>query len=102
MRTGVINPGQLQAVREILFDDTNVGNADPLHDRDIAVFSDVQANYTIEGEDIGAGIAAEDLDGDGFITVTHIVPVGGGGGGAGHRRRHRQDPQFRDSEFRGR
>ena len=83
MRTGVINPGQLQAVREILFDDTNVGNADPLHDRDIAMFSDVQANYTIEGEDIGAGIAAEDLDGDGFITVTHIVPVGGGGGGAG-------------------
>ena len=48
MRTGVVNPGQLEAVREILTDTTHVGNADPLHNRDTAVFSDIRSNYTIE------------------------------------------------------
>ena len=83
MRTGIVNPGQLQAVREILTDTTNVGNSDPLHDRDIAVFSDIRSNYTIETVTPGGAIG--DGDGDGFITVAHTPVVVGGGGGGGLR-----------------
>ena len=56
------------------------GTTNDADDIDIAVFSDIQANYTIEGADFDT--VAADIDGDGYITVTH-VPVGGGGGGAG-------------------
>src|SRR4029078_1573323 len=57
----------------------NVGNSDPLHDRDIAVFSDIRSNYTIETVTPGGAIG--DGNGDGFITVAHTPVVGGGGGG---------------------
>ena len=80
MRTGLVNPGQLEAVREILTDNTNVGNSDSLHDRDIAVFSDIRSNYTIETVTPGGAIGDGD-DGDDFITVAHTPVVVGGGGG---------------------
>jgi Ca2+-binding RTX toxin-like protein len=89
MRTGVINPGQLQAVRELLNSDgTSVagtfGSTNSASDIDVAVFTDVIANYTIEGDVAGDGVVtASDTDGDGFITVAHTPPVGGGGGGGG-------------------
>ena len=52
------NPGQLSIVREILYDTT------PGNDTDVAVFSDVQANYTIVRNGTN-------------VTVTHN-PVAGG------------------------
>ena len=66
-----INPGQIHIVRELI-DDANGG------DFDTAVFSDIRANYQIETDATGN---IGDGDGDGFITVTHLVPGGGGGGG---------------------
>jgi Ca2+-binding RTX toxin-like protein len=85
MRTGVINPGQLQAVREILNSDNShvgaAGTSNSATDVDIAVFSDNLANYTIETNGLGA---IGDSDGDGLITVAH-TPPGGGGGGGGNR-----------------
>ncbi|MBU6373240.1 MAG: cadherin-like domain-containing protein [Alphaproteobacteria bacterium] len=51
-----------QIVREILWDDTP-GNVDT------AVYSGVMSAYSIEGDGV-------DVDGDGFITVTHLPPVG--------------------------
>ena len=85
MRTGEVNPGQLQAVREILNSDgslvSDTGQTTNLAgDVDIAVFSDVRANYVIETDDLGN---IGDGDGDGFITVQHVPPGGGGGGGGG-------------------
>ena len=80
MRTGIVNPGQLEAVREILYDNTQVGNSTPGHDRDIAVFSDVFENYTIERD--APGNIGDGADADTFITVAHTPPVVGGGGGA--------------------
>ncbi len=80
MRSRLVNPGQLEGVREILTDTTHVGNSDPLHNRDIAVFSDIKSNYTIETVGIGGPIG--DGDGDGFITVAHTPVVGAGGGAA--------------------
>ena len=50
-----------------------------LHDRDIAVFSDIRSNYTIETVTPGGAIG--DGNGDGFITVAHTPVVVGGGGG---------------------
>ncbi len=87
MRTGIINPGQLKAVREILnSDNSNVTAARSTNsatDIDTAVFRDVIANYAIEGHT--ALVGAADINGDGFIKVTHTppAPVGGGGGGGG-------------------
>ena len=88
LRSGEINPGQLKAVREILNSDgskvSDTGETtNSATDRDIAIFSDIQANYTIEGADPFAliPVVAADTDGDGFITITHNVPGGGGGGG---------------------
>jgi Ca2+-binding RTX toxin-like protein len=77
MRSGDINPGQLQAVREILNSDGSqvaLSSTNQPGDIDVAMFSDIRANYTIEG-------GGADTNSDGFITVTHNVPVGGGGGG---------------------
>jgi Ca2+-binding RTX toxin-like protein len=88
MRTGVINPGQLQAVRELVNSDGTaiagtLGSTNSAGDIDVAVFTDVLANYTIEGDVAGDGVVtASDTDGDGFITVAHTPPGGGGGGGA--------------------
>ena len=86
LRSGEINPGQLKAVREILNSDgskvSDTGETtNSATDRDIAIFSDIQANYTIEGANALEGIVAADTGGDGFITITHNVPGGGGGGG---------------------
>ncbi|MGQ0674409.1 MAG: peroxidase family protein [Hyphomicrobium sp.] len=61
--SGEITPGQLSIVREIIND-----NNGP--DFDTAVFTDVLANYIIEGD-------GEDIDSDGFITVSHIDPNDG-------------------------
>ena len=47
MRTGIVNPGQLQAVREILYDNATDGSNPADLSEDVAVFSDVRANYTI-------------------------------------------------------
>ncbi len=80
MLNRLVNPGQLQAVREILYDDTDVGNNTPGHDRDVAVYSDIRSNYTIERVTPGGAIG--DGDGDGFITVAHTPVVGAGGGAA--------------------
>lgn len=66
---GQINPGNIHIVREILF-------ADGSNDVDTAVFSDIMANYTLEG------IVGVDLDGDGFITVSHDLVTPGDGLGA--------------------
>ncbi len=67
MFSGAIKPGQLQIVREIL-DTTNAGI-------DVALYSGSIADYTIEGN--GA-----DVDGDGFITVSHNDAALGAGQGA--------------------
>jgi Ca2+-binding RTX toxin-like protein len=56
-----INPGQLKAVREILYDTTP-------GDTDTAVFNDVLSTYTITP------------NADGSVTVVHNATVGGGGG----------------------
>ena len=58
MLAGRYNPGQLVIVREIL-------NSNDISSVDAAVYSDIRANYSLEG---GVGV---DADGDGFITVTH-------------------------------
>src|ERR1700759_1679655 len=63
----------------ILTDNTNTALSDPLHDRDIAVFSDIRSNYTIETV---APNVIGDADGDGFITVAHTPVITGGGGAA--------------------
>lgn len=63
-----INPGDIQIGREITW-------ADGFDDIDTAVFTDIRANYTIEGDGL-------DLDGDGFITVSHNSAVLGVGLGA--------------------
>ena len=89
MRTGVINPGQLEGVREILNSsdgkvsvDGSTNNFATTGDVDFAVFNDIIDNYTIEGDNLATGvIEVSDQDGDGFISVAHIAPVGGGGGG---------------------
>ncbi|MEQ1576222.1 MAG: peroxidase family protein [Hyphomicrobium sp.] len=88
MLSGEINPGQLKIVREVLNSDgTQVSatgsSTNKAGDIDIAVFSDAQVNYEIEGAGLAPGVVASDIDGDGFITVTHIPAAGGGGGGAG-------------------
>jgi Ca2+-binding RTX toxin-like protein len=62
--TRTLNPGQLQIVREIIV-------ADGTNDVDTALFSDIRANYIIEGQN-GVVVAA-DVDGDGFITITHSI-----------------------------
>jgi Ca2+-binding RTX toxin-like protein len=81
MRIGAVNPGQLEAVREIITTEPNTG----FHGRDIAVFSDIFDNYTIETTTPGAIASATtigDGDGDGFISVRHTPTVGAGGGAA--------------------
>ncbi|MEQ1715527.1 MAG: peroxidase family protein, partial [Hyphomicrobium sp.] len=87
LRSGEINPGQLKAVREILNSDgskvsNTLGSTNDgvivagvfSGDVDIAVFQDARSNYEIEGfVDDGLGnVSVADLDGDGFITVTHL------------------------------
>ncbi len=63
MLDGTYNPGQLVIAREIL-----PGSGG--FNFDTARFSDIRGNYAIEGADLG--VAAADLDGDGFITVRHV------------------------------
>src|SRR5690606_5898771 len=67
MVSGEINPGQLEIVREILV-------AEPgEHDVDTAVFSDLRLNYIVEGDEFFPDFNGFfDVDGDGFITVTHL------------------------------
>ena len=107
MRTGVINPGQLKAVREVLNSDGSLVTGPTTNDVsfdingkftgdvDIAVFNDIQANYTVtaNGRTI---LSAGDTDIDaldqaalnavaingGFVTVAHTPPTVGGGGAA--------------------
>ena len=67
---GEIKVAELHVVREIL-------SADGSTDVDTAEFSGNRSEYTIEGFD---GVTANDVDGDGFITVSH--DVGGTGLGA--------------------
>ena len=63
-----INPGQLSIVREIRYDDTNpTGLARNI---DTAAFFGNLAEYAIEGRT--ATVAAADLNGDGFISVTDL------------------------------
>jgi len=64
MFAGLINPGQIKIVREILKSDTA--------DFDTARFSDVIANYSIEGGGV-------DVNGDGYITISHDDPALGVG-----------------------
>ncbi len=73
MRAGAINPGQLEAVREILYDTTPNNNIDK------AVFTGNYADYAIEGRvTTGPGErAAFDVNGDGFISVTDNVGTDG-------------------------
>ncbi|MBA4026525.1 MAG: hypothetical protein C0482_29645, partial [Gordonia sp.] len=68
--SGEIKVAELHVVREIL-------SADGSTDVDTAEFSGNRSEYTIEGFD---GVTANDVDGDGFITVSH--DVGGTGLGA--------------------
>ncbi len=67
MRTGLVNPGQLQAVREILYDDKTTNGLATAED--VAVFSDVIANYTITRNGT-------------TVTIAHTNPPVGGGGAA--------------------
>ncbi len=55
----VINPGDIEIVREI------IDESDPGGETDTAVFSDVRANYTIDFAPVAPDI------GPGFISVTH-------------------------------
>jgi Ca2+-binding RTX toxin-like protein len=65
--SGAINPGQLQIVREIR-------NGDGSFNFDTAVFSGRRAEYDVEGFQAIGGVEAADLNGDGYITVTHLDP----------------------------
>lgn len=73
MRTAVVNPGHLQAVREILNSDNSkvseVGFTNSATDFDIALYAGNRSDYTVTD------------NGDGTFTVVHNVPQGGGGGG---------------------
>ncbi|MDB5537746.1 MAG: hypothetical protein JWQ65_2621, partial [Devosia sp.] len=60
--SGAINPGQLKIVRDITSDGVNSAS-----DTDVALFSDIRANYSIT-----ANV-------DGSIRVEHLVPDGAGG-----------------------
>jgi Ca2+-binding RTX toxin-like protein len=87
MLTRAINPGQLQAVRELVNSDgtlvsATLGSTNRAGDIDIAQFADIRSNYEVEGS--SGGIGAFDIDGDGFITVTHLPSVTDGGGGGGN------------------
>lgn len=59
-----LNPGQLVIVREIII-------ADGSNDVDTALFTDLFVNYIIEGQN--GAVVGEDIDGDGFITITHNI-----------------------------
>ena len=79
---GLVNPGNIVAVREILTSSTT--------DTDVALFSDVRTNYEIT---LGS------VNGESFLTVAHT------GGTAGRRCRHsaqRGDPAVRRRRRRGR
>ncbi len=72
---GTINPGQMSIVREILTETT------PSDDTDTAIFQGTRAEYDIEGITVQVNLngaapdtisyigTAQDLDGDGFISV---------------------------------
>ncbi len=64
---GELNPGDIEIIREIRIDNNGV-------DFDTAVFSDIRGNYAVEGSVNGLG--AEDIDGDGWITIEHLAPAG--------------------------
>jgi Ca2+-binding RTX toxin-like protein len=68
MLAGTLNPGQLSIVREIRISATT--------DTDTAAYSDVRANYLVEGQDTIGGI--RDVDGDGFIRIVHLARDGAG------------------------
>ena len=86
MFKGEINPGQLKVMREIVMSETE--------DFDTALYSDVIANYSIEGGGV-------DVDGDGFITIAHNDPVLGAGLGIDgiDRVRHIERLQFADAQL---
>ena len=65
MRTGVINPGQLTAVREILYDNATNGSNPADSSIDLAVYGDIRANYNITN------------NGDGSWTVAHVTVTTG-------------------------
>jgi hypothetical protein len=67
----VINPGDIQIIREIIREETVADLA--VTPFDTAEFSDVRANYTVETDGLGA---VGDGDGDGFITVSHNSAAG--------------------------
>ena len=84
MVAGTINPGQLKAVREILYDQT------PADDIDVAVFNDEIANYVL------------DINPDNSLTITHVPIVGVAAGRRrrpDHRRWHRHPAQRRGARF---
>lgn len=98
MREGLVNPGQLEAVREILnsdgtrVEDVGIRNDGTVvagvfnGDVDVAVFQDVISNYEIETVETDPGVFVfGDGNGDGFITVTHLPSIAVGGGGGGNR-----------------
>jgi Ca2+-binding RTX toxin-like protein len=65
--SGAILPSQLEIIREILYATDGA--------IDTAVFSDIRANYIIEG--FGVGVNGADIDGDGFIRVEHLIAATG-------------------------
>ncbi|WP_336715997.1 peroxidase family protein [Arthrobacter sp. USHLN218] len=69
---GKVDPGNIVAVREIL-------DGGAAGDTDVAVYGDIEANYTVTTMPAGAAIG----DPGSVTTVTHDVPAGGGGGGGG-------------------
>lgn len=88
---GSINPGDIHIVREIL-------NESAAGDFDTAVFSGNLADYDIEGSGTANGFA--DIDGDGFITVSHDGGAGAGLGADGvDQLRNIERLQFSDAEL---
>ncbi len=72
LRSGEINPGQLKAVREILYDDAaTVAAGNPVDtSEDVAVFSDIRDNYTITRNPDGTWT----VNHTGFTVPTPTVP----------------------------
>ena len=73
MFTGEIKVAQLSIVRELI-------NGGEINDVDIAAFSDAMLAYDIEGLslDVNGDWIVTDLDGDGFISVSHLTFDGTG------------------------
>ncbi|MFZ2366927.1 MAG: peroxidase family protein [Azonexus sp.] len=67
MLNGTYSAGQLVIQREVL-----PGSGG--FNYDTAMFSDLRSAYTIEGADPNVGVVGADIDGDGFISVSHSAP----------------------------